>query len=215
MKKVGTAVALEKSELLDDRENDLRPEADADLATRAGRGDPRAFDEVVRRFHQNVYRVCFRFFRSEEDAMDATQEVFLKAYRAIGRFEGRSSLKTWLYRIATNTCLSLAEEKKRAKKTMLGAVLDWFTAPPADDPGESVVEKEYRRELGLVIQERIARIPEVYRIPVILRDLEALSMEEISQILEIPEGTVKSRINRGRRLLQEGLEPFLNERRVP
>ncbi len=190
-------------------------EVETALIRQAARGDRIAFEELVSRYQSQVYRVCYRFFNDPDEAMDATQEVFLKAFRSIGRFEGRSSFKTWIYRIATNTCLSITEERKRRQKGLLEAILGWFSPDTHHpDPAETAVEREYGRQLQQVIQEKVSRIPEIYRIPVILKDMEGHSLEEIARILEVPEGTVKSRLNRGRKLLQEALEPFLEERRT-
>lgn len=179
---------------------------------RAIAGHRPSFDRIVQLYHGPVYRVAFRFFNNPEDALDATQEIFLRAWRAIKGFEGRSSLKTWLFRIASNTCTTLAQERARRQKSFLQAVLDWFSLSPAPDPGQSVVEQEHRQELQRIVQEKVAKLPEVYRMPVILRDLEGMSLEAIGEVLNLKEGTVKSRINRGRRLLQESLEPFVQGR---
>ncbi len=178
------------------------------LVQRAAKGHRPAFDQLVERYQSQVYRMAWRFFADPDDAMDATQEVFLKAYRSLPAFEGRSSFKTWLYRIAANTCMTLSESRSRRQKSFIQSVVDWFTTPPAPDPSHLVVEQESRAELQQIVQKKIAGLPEVYRVPVILRDIEGMSLEQIGQILDIPEGTVKSRINRGRRLLQDSLESF-------
>lgn len=164
------------------------------------------------RYQDMVFRLAYRFFANEEDAMDVTQEVFLKAFRSLKNFEGRSSFKTWLYRIASNTCLTVSQERQKQKKSFLSLIVDWFTRPGTPDPGKILEEEEYQRELQEAIREKIARIPDVYRLPVILKDIEGKSLDEISEILELKEGTVKSRINRGRKLLQEALEPFYRGR---
>lgn len=178
------------------------------LVQRAAKGYRPAFDQLVERYQNQVYRLAWRFFADPDDAMDATQEIFLKAYRSLPSFEGRSSFKTWLYRIAANTCMTLSESRSRRQKTFIQSVIDWFTTPPAPDPSHLVVEQESRAELQEIVQKKIAALPEVYRVPVILRDIEGMSLDQIGQILDIPEGTVKSRINRGRRLLQDSLESF-------
>lgn len=179
-----------------------------ELVSLACSGSQRAFERLVRKYQDMVYRLAFRFFGNQEDALDAAQEVYLKAFRGIKSFQGRSSFKTWIYRITSNTCLTISEEKQKQKKSIIKSIFDWFSRPPVSDPAKTVVDREYQMELQKAIQEKIAKIPEVYRLPVILKDIEGKSLEEISEILEIKEGTVKSRINRGRRLLQESLEPF-------
>ena len=182
------------------------------LVERARKGSRSAFDELVKRHQAQVYRLAFRFFYDPEEAMDATQEVFLKAYRALPGFEGRSSFKTWLFRITSNACMNLSQAKARRKKSLMQSVLDWFSRVPPTDPSAVVVENESREELQKAVQQKIARLPEVYRVPVILRDIEGMSLDRIGHILEIPDGTVKSRINRGRRLLQDSLEGFFLRR---
>lgn len=182
------------------------------LIRRAIVGHRPSFDRLVARYHSAVYRVAYRFFNNSEDACDATQEVFLKAWRAIGTFEGRSSFKTWILRIAGNTCITLSQSRSRQKKSVLESIIDWFSQRPADDPADIVVEQEYQSELRRAIERNLARLPEAYRMPVILRDMEGYSHDQIADVLELKEGTVKSRINRGRRLLQEALEPLLRQR---
>ena len=86
------------------------------IIQKAKAGNKRAFEQIVLEYEKSVYKFCFRFFGNEEDAMDVTQEVFIKVYRALPNFEGRSSLKTWLYRIASNTCLTLASKKEERKR---------------------------------------------------------------------------------------------------
>ncbi|MFZ2955535.1 MAG: sigma-70 family RNA polymerase sigma factor [Candidatus Ozemobacteraceae bacterium] len=185
------------------------------LLQRSSTGHRPSFDRLVERYHPSMYRLAHRYFNNPEDALDATQEVFLRAWRAIGRFERRSSFKTWLYRIASNTCISLAEERSKQRKTFLQGILDWFSRPSAPDPGNIIIQKEYQSELQKAVQERIAKLPEAYRLPVILRDIEGMSLEQIGDVLSLKDGTVKSRINRGRRLLQEALEPFFREMPIP
>ena len=141
--------------------------------------------------------------------MDAAQEVFIKIFRAIGRFEGRSSLKTWIYRIAANTCISLTEKRKREKEGLLQTMMHWWESFTAASPEDEVLDNETRQLNQQAVAEKVARLPETYRMPVILKDIEGLPLEKISEVLEIPVGTVKSRINRGRRILQESLQAYV------
>lgn len=198
----------------DSRSNDQGNDADGEeqLIRRAVRGHRPSFDRLVASYHSAVYRAAYRFFNNSEDACDATQEVFLKAWRAIGSFEGRSSFKTWILRIAGNTCITLSQSRSRLKKSFLESIIDWFSKRPANDPADIIVEQEYQAELRRAIEQNLARLPEAYRMPVILRDMEGYSHDQIAEVLELKEGTVKSRINRGRRLLQEALEPLLRQR---
>lgn len=203
----GTRDASPKSKDIETGEREER-----ELVRRAAAGHRPSFDRLTAGYHQAVYRVAYRFFNDKEDACDATQEVFLKAWRSIGSFEGRSSFKTWILWIAGNTCITLSKARTRQKKSFLESIIDWFSKRPEDDPAEIVIEQEYQTELRQAIERNIAKLPEAYRMPVILRDMEGYSHDQIAEVLDIKEGTVKSRINRGRRLLQEALEPLLRQR---
>ena len=192
---------------------ELNPEIrDLNLAREAASGSRKAFDKLVTIHQQSIYRLAYRFFNNEEDTLDAVQEIFIRVFKAVRSFEGRSKFKTWIYRIAVNTCTTLAKDKSRSKKSFFQSIIDWFSRAPHPDPAKEVINREYQTELQTAITRRISKIPEVYRLPLILKDLEGKSLEEIGEILDLKEGTVKSRINRGRRMLQEALEPFFKER---
>ncbi|MFZ5949064.1 MAG: sigma-70 family RNA polymerase sigma factor [Candidatus Rifleibacteriota bacterium] len=179
-----------------------------ELVNRCRRGDKKAFAELVAEFEKGVYRLCYRFFNDENDAMDATQEVFIKIYRALPGFEGRSSLKTWIYRIASNTCITIAEKRRREKDGLLQTIINWWSDRNVETPEEEFIDNETRQLNQKMVAEKLEKLPETYRMPVILKDIEGLSLEKISEILEVPVGTVKSRINRGRRMLQESLQLY-------
>ncbi len=178
------------------------------LVERFKRGDKKAFDQLVSQFEKGVYRLCYRFFNNEEDAMDATQEIFIKIYRALPNFEGRSSLKTWIYRIASNTCITISDRRKREKEGLLQTIINWWSDRTVETPEEEVVDNEIRRMNQKMVSEKLEQLPETYRMPVILKDIEGFSLEKICEILDIPLGTAKSRINRGRRMLQESLQLY-------
>ncbi len=190
----------------------IEQQNEIDLLERLRRGEQKAFAQLVTAYEKSIYRVCWRFFMNEEDSLDAVQEVFLKVYRAVDRFEGRASLKTWIYRIATNTCISIAEKKKREKEGLLHTFMSWWAERSQESPEEEILDREVRILNQKRVAEKVAALPEAYRMPVILKDMEGLSLEKISEILEIPLGTVKSRINRGRRILQESLQAYVQGR---
>jgi RNA polymerase sigma-70 factor (ECF subfamily) len=200
VKKMGTFLQSNKSKNYESQEKLL--------LERFRNGDKKVFGDLIRRYEKGVYRLCFRFFNNEEDAMDASQEVFLKAFRALEKFEGRSSFKTWLYRITANTCITLSEKKKREKEGMIQGILNWWSNRNAETPEEEFIAKETRRLNKEVVSDKIEKLPENYRMPLILKDIEGLPLDKISEVLEIPLGTTKSRINRGRRLLQESLQGY-------
>lgn len=174
-----------------------------ELIAKIKQGATGAFEELVYDYEKMVYRIAFRFFGNEEDALDASQEIFIRVFRAIKKFEGRSSLKTWIYRIASNTCITIAEKKKAEKEGFLKLVTDWLSTRITPSHEEKVIEKEEALEKKELVAKTLLAVPELYRLPIILKDLEGQSMEEIAQILEIPLGTVKSRLSRGRGILQD------------
>lgn len=182
------------------------------LLERLIRGESKAFSELVMLYEKKVYRICFRFFSNEEEALDASQEVFVKVFKAIRRFEGRSSLSTWIYRIATNTCLTMSDKKKKEKEGMLQLFVNWWNGLHQTTPEEEVLEKEMGQMNQKIVAEKISLLPEIYRLPVILKDIEGMSIEKVGEILEAPVGTVKSRLNRGRRILQEMLQAYVVRR---
>lgn len=190
------------------------PEADdAPLVDRAAGGDPAAFDALVLRHQDRVYGVCLRLLRDADAARDAAQDAFVKAWRALPRFEGRAQFSTWLYRIATNVCLSAMRARKArpegravsldAAPDERAAVSEPAAATPA--PGESLDGAEARA----AVTAAIATLDEDFRVAVVFRDIEGLSYEQIAEILQIPVGTVRSRIHRGRDALRKALEPFM------
>jgi len=201
MNKSGTIIKYSESKLSESHENEL--------IEKLRRRDQHAFAELVKIHEKAVYRICYRFFSDEHESLDATQEVFIKVFKAIEKFEGRSSLKTWIYRIAANTCLTLAEKKKREKEGLLQTFINWWSDSTSESPEDEILEEETRKLNQKIVSEKIASLPESYRMPVILKDLEGMPLEKISEILEIPVGTVKSRINRGRRILQDSLQAYV------
>ncbi|MBF0406769.1 MAG: sigma-70 family RNA polymerase sigma factor [Candidatus Riflebacteria bacterium] len=178
----------------------------------AKNGNAKAFDQIVQKYQQHVYRLAYRYFNNQEDAMDVSQEVFVKAFRALKGFEGRSSLKTWLLKITANTCSSLAAEKSKKNKSIIQYFLDWFSSPSNPGPEEILIDREKKAEAQEVVKEKISKLPEVYKLPLVLKDIEGMSIDQIAEVLDLKEGTVKSRINRGRRLLHESLESFYKKR---
>ncbi len=181
---------------------------ESELIARFKNGDETVFEQLLSSYEKGVYRLCYRFFNNEEDAMDAAQEVFLKIYKALGKFAGRSSFKTWVYRITVNTCITLAEKRKKEKDGLLKTMMNWWSERTAPTPEERVLQSESTRLTKKMVSEKISQLPQNYRMPVILKDIEGLSLDRICEILEIPLGTAKSRINRGRRILQDSLQGY-------
>ena len=183
------------------------------LVRRCASGDAVAWEEIVQRFHRRIYNICYRFSGSAEDAQDLTQDVFIKVYRTVGSFDGeKASFNTWVTTVTRNLLVD------HFRKTRNDRATDSMDAPQGADedgptladrlsdgvPGPQVhVESRERREM---VQQALQQISPDLREAVILRDLQDMDYREIAQVLKVPEGTVKSRINRGRaelaRLLQ-------------
>jgi RNA polymerase sigma-70 factor, ECF subfamily len=171
---------------------------DAELITAAMAGDRAAMDRLLRAHHDRVYAVCRRITGNDADAADATQEALISIVRSLGRFDGRSSFSTWAYRIATNASLDELRRRKRRPVTMVDDA--WPGHEPADHDGGSRIDGLGDR---MAIDAALRLLPEDFRVPLVLRDVCDLDYAEIAATLDIPVGTVKSRIARGRGALAQ------------
>jgi RNA polymerase sigma-70 factor (ECF subfamily) len=179
-------------------------DVDVELVERHRCGDAQAFDEVYTRFAEMVFNLAFRLSGNCEEASDLTQEVFLRVYRHLGTFGGRSSLKTWIFRIAINHCRDRLS-RWRPLTTPIGSdVGEGEVAYP--DPGRGPEELAVAADEGRRVTAGLARLPQAFREAVVLRDIEGLSYEEIAEVLGVRIGTVRSRIARGREQLRILLE---------
>jgi RNA polymerase sigma-70 factor (ECF subfamily) len=187
---------------------------EAELVSELQAGSETAFDWLVTHYHAPVYNLILSMLGDTSDAADGSQEVFLKAFRGIRKFRQGSSLKTWLYRIAIREALNHKRWFKRhlQKNVSIDAEPEeGHAAIEIEDVGATPFEQLASREIQVAVQHGLQEVPDVFRTAVILRDLEGLSYEEVSEVLECSVGTVKSRILRGRRALRQVLEPFLRE----
>ena len=169
--------------------------ADDDLAASAASGDRRALETLLDRHADRIHAICRRVLGHPEDALDATQEAMIAVARGIGRFDGRSSFTTWLYRVATNAALDEGRRKSRRPVPV-------EELPEPAGGGSSV---ESRVSARIDVDTALQSVPEEFRVAVVLRDLCDLDYAEIAAVLDIPPGTVRSRIARGRRVLAEVL----------
>lgn len=173
----------------------MRPLAhidDQDCVTRAQRGEGRAFSELVARYQDRVYRFLLRLSRSPEDAMDLTQETFIRAYQGIGGWRPDALFRTWLFRIARN----LAFDRLRHDKIVEFVDLDDDMELPDTAAGpDAALETAQRYHL---LEAALERLPGQYREIILLREIEGMSYEEIAHVLDLNAGTVKSRLARAR-----------------
>jgi len=181
---------------------------DETLVAQARRGDTVAFDDLVIRYQDRVFNMSYRMLGNREDAMDVSQEVFVTVFRSIGRFQERARFGTWLYRIIVNRCRDELRRRVSVKHTR-PASLSAGDVEPAARVGAGPVEQASARELQVLLERAIAELPEDVREVMVLRDTEDLAYEEIAAIVDVPVGTVRSRLNRARTLLKERLAPLL------
>lgn len=176
------------------------------LIKRAQSGDIAAFEALIEAYEQKVFHIAYRMAGNLDDAADMAQEILLKIFRNVGKFKGESKFSTWVYRVATNTCL---DELKKAKRKATYSLDEEFetgegqlgveVADTAPTPEQRVEGQEIRD----AITEAISRLSEEHRQIIILRDINGLTYEEVADILDCSLGTVKSRISRAREQLRK------------
>jgi RNA polymerase sigma-70 factor (ECF subfamily) len=190
---------------------------DRQLIARLQAGDESAVQELAERYTPRIYQLALRHMKNREDAEEVTQDVLIKVYRKVDSFRGDSALSSWIYRITFNTAMSRlrngrlarAADKERERVESAALVDDHARAPrqPADwshMPDEELLRAQLRHAVTVAI----ADLPEIYRAPVVLRDIQGLSTEEASSRLHLKDQTLKSRLHRGRLMLRERLREF-------
>jgi len=182
---------------------------DTGLVRLCQNGDMTAFEQLFRRHQDRIYGIAYRMMNNREDAFDLTQEIFIRVYQKIGDFNFKSAFSTWLYRLALNLCTDeLRKQKSRRKReistTELGSLAEVSAIMQVDEntPEDYVISKEHEKQ----IWDAINSLKDKDRAVIILRDVEGLSYEEISEILKCSLGRVKSRLHEARQKLKAILE---------
>ena len=176
--------------------------ADGALVRRSLDGDATAFSELVERHQTRVYNLCLRILGDRDDARDAAQDTFLSALRKLEQFRGDAAFTTWLHRVAVNACYD--ELRKRRRRPMLHALPDEDEdrtrdlGPPSPDHADAIAG-------SLDVAAGLASVPEDFRIALVLADVQDLPYDEIARILDVPVGTAKSRVHRGRLALARAM----------
>jgi RNA polymerase sigma-70 factor (ECF subfamily) len=189
------------------------PRSDEILVARCQKGDKQAFELLIKKYQRRIFHLIYRITQDPAVVESLAQDVFLKAYRSISSFRGSSRFYTWLYRIAVNTSLSYIKKESVGENREKRVDYDLDTSNLAvdsmkiEDPEELLMRKEFFRHLVGSLR----RLPEELRTAVILREFTGLNYEEIAEVMEIPLGTVRSRIFRARSRLREMLEPYVYE----
>ena len=180
--------------------------------------DQARFSELAMEYMGSLYSAALRMTRNPADAEDLVQETYLKAYRAFGSFQEGTNLKAWLYRILTNTFInSYRARRRRPEQTELDDVEDLYLyrrlgGLEAVSAGRSAEEEVLEHFTESDVKEAVEALPEQFRMAVLLADVEGFSYKEIADILDVPIGTVMSRLHRGRKALQKALHDFGRER---
>ncbi|MGD8979441.1 MAG: sigma-70 family RNA polymerase sigma factor [candidate division WOR-3 bacterium] len=156
--------------------------SDGELVQLVKAGEAEPFDELVRRHSVKIHDLCYKILRNYDDASDMAQETFIKAYRKINKFDGRSKFSTWLYRIAVNNCLNYIKKRRPTEE-----IYDEMMSGGKDDP----VERYRSKKLREMIYEAVAKLPTVQRAVFTLRTLEDMSYQDVSDILKKPISTIK------------------------
>ncbi len=187
-------------------------QSDAALVQASRRGDRDAFRELVERHFRRILAVATGMLRNREDALDIAQETFIKAHRSIRTFKGDATFYTWLYRITVNLCI---DHQRREARSPIRSDAPGATgaegesgaprAAPASDPFEQVT----RREVGARVLAALDELTPEHRAVILLREIDGLSYEEISQVMQCAKGTVMSRLHYARRRLQHRLREYL------
>lgn len=184
-------------------------ESEKSLLKKAKSGDVEAFEKLIEEHQGKVFNIAYRMIGNFDDAHDMAQEVFIRVYRSLATFKEQASFSTWIYRITKNVCLD--ELRKRKNKNILYIDEDikldeGDISRQLESQDETPEIQLERKELKSTIKKAIDALQHDHRLVVILRDIQGFSYEEISKILDCPEGTVKSRINRARKSLRDILK---------
>jgi len=181
---------------------------DSILIERAQKGDRTALDDLIHKHQDRAYQYAYRLTRNTEEACDVVADAFVRVYNAIPNFKGQSAFTTWLYRILTNCFLDLRKKEKNRQALSLDVVMqtpDGDMERQIEDPGRNPYEETERNEQERTIEDAVSRLPEYQRAMITMYHAEMLSYEEIAEALDLPIGTVKSRLNRARISLREQL----------
>ncbi len=191
-------------------------ESDDKLMLRCQEGDASAFDQIVQHHRTTLFNFIYRFINDRESAEELTQEVFIRIYKNIGKFRPElSGFRTWMYRIASNLCKNELRNRSRHSK-----IITKSTSANTDEKGDNQIEKLQdaspgpdiqleQNELREILNSAISYLPEKYRTVIILRDIEDMPYGDIAKIINKPEGTVKSRLNRARHMLKDKMKDYI------
>ena len=183
------------------REMNVRGAADAVLVSRAREDDFRAFEELVRRYRNEVFRLAYHFIRNREDAWDISQEVFIKVYKSLRGFRGDAQFKTWVLRITANQCKDYWKKRRLHTVALSEALQAEDTSTSGASPGQGLEAEE----IGHAIEAALQKLSHKHRTAFILREFEGMTYEEMAQVMHCSLGTIMSRLFHARKKLQTTL----------
>jgi RNA polymerase sigma-70 factor (ECF subfamily) len=172
------------------------PDAVEILIQRCLQGDQHAWDLIVRQYWRKVFNVAYKFVGKHDEAEDLTQDIFLKIFKSLDTFDRRANFQTWLISVSRNLCIDHYRSVRKERETIDRGVDAADLAAASPDAGPIAALEQ--RDRVVLLRQAMAALPETLRTAVLLRDIQELSYQEIADKLRLPEGTVKSRINRGR-----------------
>ena len=190
---------------------------DSQLVERAQDGDREAYGQLVKRYQDKVYSICYGKLKDEQDALDVSQDVFIKVFRYLENFNRESSFYTWLYRIAVNTCIDFLRKQSRMAQVDYDDTIKRDEDVEGNDllmPSRLGINPDKalgRKELRTKMLEALESLSEKHRTILNLREVEGLSYKEMADVLDISKGTVMSRLYHARNYFQEALEEYLGE----
>jgi RNA polymerase sigma-70 factor (ECF subfamily) len=193
------------SSLIMTKEAPLSPDLD-DLVRRSRAGDLDAFDALVERFRGVTFGLAYRILRDYETATDATQEIFIKAWRNLPRFRGAAKFTTWLHSIAVNHCLDVARQHARRGGVFQPLLEDGRETPEAGERWERLPAQTRDWDLSIALRDALSRLPEKLRVVIALHYYSDYTLKEIGEMLDLPQGTVYSRLRKALSSLERALE---------
>lgn len=185
-------------------------QSDAELVRQTLCGNTTAYNGLVQRYQRQVYNLAYRMLGNAEDSGDLVQETFLRAYGALASFRQDASFLTWLYKIASNLCIDQLRSRKAKGALSLDVELEEGREPAADSYATGPEQTVVREAVQDIVQRAIYNLPEKYRVVVVMRHLQDMSVDEIARALDLPTGTVKTHLFRAREMLRDRLRGVLD-----
>lgn len=192
-------------------DNESQNKIDLEIVKRVQRGDKHAFDLLVIKYQHKLAKLVTPYVRDSDDVLDVVQESFIKAYKAMSRFRGDSAFYTWLYRIAINTAKNYltAQSRRPPRSDVDASEAEYYDGGTALHDNSTPEANLVKQEMKEVIDQAITDLPEELKVAITLREFEAMSYDEIAEVMDCPVGTVRSRIFRAREAIDKELKALI------